>query len=584
MSFYVPLVLRLEIKGKSVVNFNESSKLEIAASPSEGERTRRRLMSGMKKRSPPAPSDTDAPLALDRKCDRNTSPITNFACAGRRTYSEVVLETYEGDRLTQCSESSAHTSKLGSEAPPDISHINYYYGNPCVEKTEGILHFFKYSDEGLAKQAQCRMLCMISVPSHQTIRDLISLIGPSLHYIERLKIVRDSKPNQFMVIIKFKTHNDTVQFFEEYNGMQFNSLEPEHCRLLFVDRLECTSDSDIFDISGLTELPTCTVCLERMDDGVLTILCNHTFHAVCLQQWTDTTCPVCRFVQTPELEADQRCVDCSQTTDLWLCLVCGNVGCGRYASAHAFRHFEETAHTFCLQVGGERVWDYAGDNYVHRLIQTDTEGKLVEYQRGVTQDVEKDDKIEGMKMEYTCLLTSQLENQRKFFEARLNDVERAMCNMEKLTHTQMEDLERKLAISSNEIRVLTKELDENKSLKSSFEKKHQTALNKLNKVTSELNEERSMNTMLRSDQQKWKENLDKATKERKEIETFLRTQIKDMEEQVRDLMVHFDAKDKLETHMANSHVTQEEVESSQIGVNSPSKESNLRKGRRSGRK
>lgn len=47
-----------------------------------------------------------------------------------------------------------------------------------------------------------------------------------------------------------------------------------------------------------------------------------------------------------------------------------------------FRHFENTSHTFCLQVGGQRVWDYAGDNYVHRLIQSDTEGKVVEYQRG----------------------------------------------------------------------------------------------------------------------------------------------------------------------------------------------------------
>lgn len=46
------------------------------------------------------------------------------------------------------------------------------------------------------------------------------------------------------------------------------------------------------------------------------------------------------------------------------------------------RHFEATAHTFCLQIGGERVWDYAGDNYVHRLIQADESGKMVEYQRG----------------------------------------------------------------------------------------------------------------------------------------------------------------------------------------------------------
>ncbi len=33
-----------------------------------------------------------------------------------------------------------------------------------------------------------------------------------------------------------------------------------------------------------------------------------------------------------------------------------------------------------MQVGGERVWDYAGDNYVHRLIQSKTDSKIVEFE------------------------------------------------------------------------------------------------------------------------------------------------------------------------------------------------------------
>lgn len=40
-----------------------------------------------------------------------------------------------------------------------------------------------------------------------------------------------------------------------------------------------------------TELPTCAVCLERMDesvDGILTILCNHSFHGNCLIKWGDS--------------------------------------------------------------------------------------------------------------------------------------------------------------------------------------------------------------------------------------------------------------------------------------------------------
>ena len=31
-----------------------------------------------------------------------------------------------------------------------------------------------------------------------------------------------------------------------------------------------------------------------------------------------------------------------------------------------------------MQVGSNRVWDYVGDNFVHRLVQNKTDGKLVE--------------------------------------------------------------------------------------------------------------------------------------------------------------------------------------------------------------
>jgi BRCA1-associated protein len=63
---------------------------------------------------------------------------------------------------------------------------------------------------------------------------------------------------------------------------------------------------------------------------------------------------------------------CGATENLWLCLVCGTVGCGRYAGAHAVRHFEETAHSFALDVATRRVWDYIEDDYVHRVVQNKT--------------------------------------------------------------------------------------------------------------------------------------------------------------------------------------------------------------------
>lgn len=61
-----------------------------------------------------------------------------------------------------------------------------------------------------------------------------------------------------------------------------------------------------------------------------------------------------------------------------MCLICGHIGCGRYRAGHAVQHSEDTGHSYALELESQRVWDYASDNYVHRLVQSKTNGKLLE--------------------------------------------------------------------------------------------------------------------------------------------------------------------------------------------------------------
>jgi len=56
-------------------------------------------------------------------------------------------------------------------------------------------------------------------------------------------------------------------------------------------------------------------------------------------------------------------------------LISGSV---RYKGGHAIIHWKETHHCYSLEVETKPVWDYVGGNYVHRLIQSKTDGKLVE--------------------------------------------------------------------------------------------------------------------------------------------------------------------------------------------------------------
>lgn len=77
-----------------------------------------------------------------------------------------------------------------------------------------------------------------------------------------------------------------------------------------------------------------------------------------------------------------------------------------------------------MQLGNNRVWDYVGDNFVHRLLQ-DKDGKMVEGSRegAKSEGAAVDEKVDSVQLEFTYLLTSQLESQREYFEEKLGRLE-----------------------------------------------------------------------------------------------------------------------------------------------------------------
>ncbi|CAK7273565.1 hypothetical protein SEPCBS57363_005715 [Sporothrix epigloea] len=422
------------------------------------------------------------------------------------------------------------------------------------------------------------ILCIPAVPSYMTPRDFLGFVGETWSRdVSHFRMVMTSRTNRYMVLLKFRHSKQAKAWRAAFDGRILNSMDSEVCHVALVKSITIETPASLSicerqnriqtdldagreaygeaqstrerpallvhrsshsgkepatisslrplppPTANLIELPTCPVCLERMDDtaGIMTILCQHVFHCTCLQTWKGSGCPVCRATNPSQMAsmtsvggssnkdgieyglssssasaggllmahdssnsfaqpfgaggASNLCSVCDCADDLWICLICGNVGCGRYKGGHAKDHWKDTMHSFSLELETQHVWDYAGDMWVHRLIRDKGDGKIVELpgrsarrhnrrrmrvgDHGVEdgrqtqhgsrshggpqrrwraaehgdesdedEDVEEEEdeevvpraKLDHIGLEYTHLLTSQLENQRVYFEEMVN--------------------------------------------------------------------------------------------------------------------------------------------------------------------
>lgn len=347
---------------------------------------------------------------------------------------------------------------------------------------------------------------------------------------------------------------------------------------------------------NLVELPTCPVCLERMDDdktGLMTITCQHIFHCNCLQTWKGSGCPVCRAtnydLDDPHSQpfgsgVSNLCSVCDSADDLWICLVCGNAGCGRYKGGHAKEHFKKTGHNFSLELETQYIWDYADDAWVHRLLRSKGDSKVVDFSSsapgggrpraarasgsagGNAADAAADDdmvprsKLDHIGLEYTHLMTSQLESQRMYFEEMVNkaaDKAAKAAAAAESASASAREATRELAALREEHRVLREEtvpgLERDVAREAARAVKSTELARNLSKA---LQEEKKMveGMMARI------EHLNKEAKAVGQTVAELRAENEELKESNRDLTMFISGQEKLRELESEGKVDAEELE------------------------
>ncbi|KAH3669202.1 hypothetical protein WICMUC_005041 [Wickerhamomyces mucosus] len=522
-------------------------------------------------------------------------------------YYIVVIETYKitelkqgrcnrtlniKDTLSDFSNSINDKKLLNQLQKSDLSSIQDYRIGPLriemnreKNNTEqlvasylgyGVVRLFKQyhpepeKDNNTEVELDDTTVAIVSIPNYFTATDLLGFLGEKyVGSLSHIRIIKSETPKRNMVLLKFKTTDTARSFHEDFNGVRFSSMESENCHIVFVKSvifrpLDYTAESSIpylledpftlqsqssgnkkigYRFPTIKELPTCPVCLERMDSdvtGLLTICCQHTFHFKCLSKWRDDTCPVCRYsslksVGKSFLSEDLKCSVCEGTQNLWVCLICGNVGCGRYDSKHAIDHYERSNHCFAMDASTQRVWDYAGDNYVHRLLQNEEDGKLVELsENSIDGDNRKNNpqdknKKDFFHQEYLEIVLSQLESQRDYYESLIaemphSSLQGSRSSAQKTGIKNDERIKKSMSETNDnyaqQIKALKVQVKELKNFKSRHEKK--------------LQEEKTLT-----------DNLSTNLASLKVDNEALKSENEDLQSQISDLMFYLESREKL---------------------------------------
>ena len=473
--------------------------------------------------------------------------------------------------------------------------------------------------------SESALLYVFDVPSHVTIPEFQDFISEHSELVVHMQLVitathadeqqlsasassasAQACSSCYTVLLSFHQPSDASAFLSHYNLHHYNDIEKDVCRVAHLHHvsfddpryhfpftvapaavptsaalpsaavpsvLASSSSSSLSSaLPSHDELHVCPVCLDPIHPpsaSLLTILCLHHFHLHCLSLWSDSTCPVCRFsLHPPILSFCQSCSH-SQPSSLWMCILCGHVGCSRYIGGHAFKHWEDSGHGYALSVSTQRVWDYVREEYVHRLVSTgDSNGKIVELRSGrkkaatrrrsrrgggavgveaaAAEEREEDAegvlldeadlsislKLEDLLIEYNYLLSSQLDQQRSFYQQQLAALAASHSQQQAAASSALASLHGQLLDVTTAVSRVEAEVAEAEKEEAAAEAEGQRLRVEWGKLSA-------MNERLVKKQREERERAEREDRQREEEDAAALRQkdeeIRQLEEQLRDL-------------------------------------------------
>eukprot|EP00053_Salpingoeca_punica_P013111 m.117975 g.117975 ORF g.117975 m.117975 type:complete len:457 (+) comp16111_c0_seq2:40-1410(+) len=441
------------------------------------------------------------------------------------------------------SASAASAAASGGGGPATLPFV---CGNPDIAVKRGHLDLVPDRSKK-AKQRGTRedaTVCLQNIPCSINAMDLLVFLETAREHIRLTRLLNSVDPQFYMAILRFDKPEAASAFIANFKGRQLDLLDSAVCDPVIVYGVHEQ------DAPAQTQgAETCAICLDALpEDGMdaVMIQCKHSFHATCLSKCLELTCPVCRY--THNRVSEVQCQQCDVREGLWMCLTCGFVGCGRrqwfgdsahvHSNSHALLHFESTSHPYAQNMQTQRVWDYRQDRYTYRLSHDVTSNKLVEVPSPRTapshsEGLSEEDTQDALALEYTFLLTQQLESQREAFTRNLHGVQEHWAEQRKQAE------QRRNAAAARHSELTQALLSTTASLSAATKRSKQTQL-EVAKTLAAAKEEASMLATLENNIKDWHRRLASEDEARKAVLAKEEKVIAQLEEQLQELSLKLD--------------------------------------------
>ena len=395
---------------------------------------------------------------------------------------EPKSESKENNNLLQYIEANIELYKLNSNSLSLTNQIETFRFLP-INRTKSIF--------------------LISLPEEVSLDYFISYIGTEIEKINSITLITEPKTKFRSLIIKFFEQDMADNFYYNYKVKSIKENKSEFLYFVFLRNIIYTDNKNQNTINIkkekeeylLYQIPTCPLCLEKIEVsncGIETVL-----GIFPCERWTNykLSCKVCSKL-SPSIISLLNCEKCKNKSSLWCCLICGNIGCGRYQNGHAVEHFKETNHRYSLELESQRIWDYSLDKWVHRVIlgQSSAPINLEEEEENGGNNLTAQQfyiKMESIINEYNKVLASQLEVQRKYYEKEMENLEEKYSSKNKEIKNKFNELKEKIEEKKKKIN------SNNKFIKDCNKK-----INHLDKKVKEIKEKIEFNNICIKDLQK----------------------------------------------------------------------------------